>query len=108
VTRDHIGALDENFLELEKSKTCFNLLANMGVAKKTRKFAQVKRVIGQRDNRTKEGKARLEALEKERASKRETVAGELIREAPQMPSHMFFQHNEALVPPYKFVCPSIM
>lgn len=26
--------------------------------------------------------------------------GELVREAPQVPSHMFFQHNSALVPPY--------
>ncbi|PNY28386.1 rRNA-processing protein fcf1 [Tolypocladium capitatum] len=71
----------------------------MGVAKKTRKFGQVKRVIGQRDARLKanEEKAELEAKAK---AKRKTVNGELVREAPQMPSNMFFQHNTALVPPY--------
>lgn len=59
----------------------------------------MKRVIGRRDDRLKENKAKQEALAKEKAQKK-TAAGELIREAPQMPSHMFFQHNTALVPPY--------
>lgn len=72
----------------------------MGVQKKTRKFAQVKRVLGKRDSRLKENIAKNEALQKEKADKRKTITGELIREAPQMPSHMFFKHNEALVPPY--------
>ncbi|KAG5999196.1 hypothetical protein E4U43_002226 [Claviceps pusilla] len=70
----------------------------MGVAKKTRKFGQVKRVIGLRDARLKvnQQKAEAEAQRKEK----KTVNGDLIREAPQMPSNMFFQHNTALVPPY--------
>ncbi|KAK2606186.1 rRNA-processing protein fcf1 [Conoideocrella luteorostrata] len=70
----------------------------MGVAKKTRKFGQVKRVLGQRDARLKvnQQKAEAEAQRKEK----KTISGELIREAPQMPSNMFFQHNTALVPPY--------
>ncbi|KAL6849507.1 rRNA-processing protein fcf1 [Amphichorda felina] len=71
----------------------------MGVAKKTRKFAKVKRVIGRRDDRLQVNKAKAEALAKEKAQKK-TISGELVREAPQMPSHMFFQHNESLVPPY--------
>ncbi|TQS31446.1 hypothetical protein Golomagni_08270 [Golovinomyces magnicellulatus] len=70
----------------------------MGVAKKTRKFAQVKRVIGRQDPRLKENKAKEEQRLKEKAKR--TASGELIREAPQMPSNMFFQHNTALVPPY--------
>ncbi|KAI5461265.1 hypothetical protein BGZ63DRAFT_414072 [Mariannaea sp. PMI_226] len=71
----------------------------MGVAKKTRKFAQVKRVIGHRDARLKDNKIKEELAAKERAAKK-TINGELVREAPQMPSNMFFQHNTALVPPY--------
>ncbi|KAF4119650.1 U3 small nucleolar RNA-associated protein 24 [Geosmithia morbida] len=72
----------------------------MGVAKKTRKFGQVKRVIGRRDDRLKANKEKAEAALAKERSKKTTVAGELIREAPQMPSHMFFQSNQALVPPY--------
>ncbi|KAK4166675.1 Fcf1-domain-containing protein [Cladorrhinum sp. PSN259] len=67
----------------------------MGVAKKTRKFAAVKRVIGKNDDRRKseaEKKASLEIKKKEK---------EAVREIPQMPSSMFFEHNTALVPPYQ-------
>jgi U3 small nucleolar RNA-associated protein 24 len=71
----------------------------MGVAKKTRKFGQVKRVLGLRDARLKENQAKAEMLLKEKAAKK-TINGELIREAPQMPSNMFFEHNTALAPPY--------
>ncbi|KAF5607939.1 uncharacterized protein FSUBG_5041 [Fusarium subglutinans] len=70
----------------------------MGVQKKTRKFAEVKRLIGRRDARLKENKLKAELAQKEKEKK--TINGELIREAPQMPSNMFFQHNTALVPPY--------
>ena len=59
---------------------------------------QVKRVIGRRDARLKENKLKAELAQKEKEKK--TINGELIREAPQMPSNMFFQHNTALVPPY--------
>ncbi|EQK98677.1 hypothetical protein G6O67_000095 [Ophiocordyceps sinensis] len=71
----------------------------MGVAKKTRKFGQVKRMLGQRDARLKVNKEKAE-LEAKAKSKKHTASGELVREAPQMPSNMFFQHNTALVPPY--------
>lgn len=92
----------------------------MGVAKKTRKFGQVrplspkrsiaflantdfnmqvKRVIGLKDTRLKENRLKEELKQKEREAKR-TVGGELVKEAPQMPSNMYFQVNEALVPPY--------
>jgi len=67
----------------------------MGVAKRTRKFATVKRLIGKRDERRKtlaEKNAELEAEKKKK---------EAVREIPQMPSSMFFEHNTALVPPYQ-------
>ena len=59
---------------------------------------QTKRMIGARDARLKSNQEKAEAAAKEKAKK--TANGELIREAPQMPSNMFFQHNMALVPPY--------
>ncbi|KAI1462197.1 Fcf1-domain-containing protein [Annulohypoxylon moriforme] len=71
----------------------------MGVAKKTRKFAQVKRIISRRDarlkvNQEKNAKAVAEAKPK-------NASNEIARrEVPQLPSQLFFQHNEALVPPY--------
>ncbi|KZZ96478.1 FCF1 small subunit [Moelleriella libera RCEF 2490] len=70
----------------------------MGVAKKTRKFGQVKRLIGRRDARLKVNQQKVELEAKKKEEK--TVNGDLIREVPQMPSNMFFKHNEALVPPY--------
>ncbi|KAH7318577.1 Fcf1-domain-containing protein [Stachybotrys elegans] len=70
----------------------------MGVAKKTRKFAEVKRVLGRRDDRIKENQKKKELAEKNKVKK--TIDGEVIREIPQMPSSMFFQYNTSLVPPY--------
>ncbi|KAK3899387.1 Fcf1-domain-containing protein [Staphylotrichum tortipilum] len=70
----------------------------MGVAKRTRKFAtahQVKRMIGRNDDRRKEDAAKKAALELKKKEE------EAVREVPQMPSSMFFQHNTALVPPYQ-------
>ncbi|TPX14162.1 uncharacterized protein E0L32_000556 [Thyridium curvatum] len=69
----------------------------MGVAKKTRKFAQVKRVIGKRDERLKQNKDKADLGNKKKAAE---AAPELIREVPQVSSALFFQANTALVPPY--------
>ncbi|KAF6226585.1 hypothetical protein HO173_009375 [Letharia columbiana] len=66
----------------------------MGVTKKTRKFAQVKRIIGQRDARLKKNQDKA-VIESKRKSK-----DELVREIPQVSSSLFFQYNTALVPPY--------
>ncbi|CAF9937898.1 MAG: hypothetical protein ALECFALPRED_007448, partial [Alectoria fallacina] len=66
----------------------------MGVIKKTRKFAQVKRIIGQRDARLKKNQDKA-VIESKRKSK-----DELVREIPQVSSSLFFQYNTALVPPY--------
>ncbi|KAK3062843.1 hypothetical protein LTS18_003251 [Coniosporium uncinatum] len=67
----------------------------MGVAKRTRKFAQVKRVIGQRDARLKKNQ-----LKGEEEAKKQKKENEVIREIPQVASNLFFQYNTALVPPY--------
>ncbi|KAJ5975190.1 rRNA-processing protein FCF1 [Penicillium waksmanii] len=63
----------------------------MGVHKKSRKFAQAKRAISLRDNRLKEPTNKEEKKPK---------SDDLVREAPQAPSSLFFQYNTALTPPY--------
>jgi U3 small nucleolar RNA-associated protein 24 len=68
-------------------------LAIMGVAKKTRKFASVKRIIGQRDARLKKNQDKGEAEAKK-------PSNDLVREIPQVSSALFFQYNTALAPPY--------
>ncbi|KFX87975.1 hypothetical protein O988_07503 [Pseudogymnoascus sp. VKM F-3808] len=65
----------------------------MGVAKKTRKFGQVKRLIGQRDARLKKN---VDAAAEGQKKKEVTV----VRQIPQVSSALFFQYNTALVPPY--------
>ena len=90
----------------------------MGVQKRTRKFAQTKRVIGKRDSRlydpqisppnqllttqltppttSKENQLKADA----EATKKKTKNNEVVREIPQVSSALFFQHNTALIPPY--------
>ncbi|PMD32019.1 FCF1 small subunit [Hyaloscypha variabilis F] len=70
----------------------------MGVAKKTRKFGAVKRLIGQNDARLKKNQAKGE-LE----SKKKEKGAEIVREVPQVSSALFFQYNTALVPPYNIL-----
>ncbi|OLN82086.1 rRNA-processing protein FCF1-like protein [Colletotrichum chlorophyti] len=73
----------------------------MGVQKKTRKFAEVKRVIGKNDARRKENLKKAEEAVALAKRQRGGPDGEtLVREIPQVPAHMFFQANTALVPPY--------
>ncbi|KAI1075233.1 Fcf1-domain-containing protein [Whalleya microplaca] len=72
----------------------------MGVAKKTRKFGQVKRIISRRDNRLKENQKKAEEAVKAKAKTAAGASGDIRHEVPQLPSQLFFQHNEALVPPY--------
>ncbi|CAG8248144.1 unnamed protein product [Penicillium salamii] len=64
----------------------------MGVQKKTRKFALAKRAISMRDNRLKQNQ--------EKTEKAKQAKDDLVKEAPQAPSSMFFQYNTALAPPY--------
>ncbi|KAL8713544.1 MAG: hypothetical protein Q9220_002406 [cf. Caloplaca sp. 1 TL-2023] len=67
----------------------------MSRVKKTRKFAAVKRIIGQRDARLKKNQNKGED-----EGKRKSKGDEVIREIPQVSSSLFFQYNSALVPPY--------
>ncbi|KAL8703792.1 MAG: hypothetical protein Q9201_003032 [Fulgogasparrea decipioides] len=67
----------------------------MSRVKKTRKFAAVKRVIGQRDARLKKNQNKGEI-----EGKRKSKGDEVIREIPQVSSSLFFQYNTALIPPY--------
>ncbi|KAL8971901.1 MAG: hypothetical protein Q9183_000827 [Haloplaca sp. 2 TL-2023] len=67
----------------------------MSRVKKTRKFAAVKRVIGQRDARLKKNQDKGEV-----EGKRKAKGDEVVREIPQVSSALFFQYNTALVPPY--------
>ncbi|KAL9629685.1 MAG: hypothetical protein Q9164_006770 [Protoblastenia rupestris] len=66
----------------------------MGVQKKTRKFAQVKRTIGQRDARLKKNQLKAEIASKK------PKGDEVVREVPQAPSSLFFQYNTSLQAPY--------
>ena len=70
----------------------------MGKAKKTRKFAQMKRMISPTDCRIKENKTA-------EAKKLQEINDQLntIKNIPQMPTSMFFKHNEALGPPYHII-----
>ncbi|KAL9096534.1 MAG: hypothetical protein Q9163_006437 [Psora crenata] len=67
----------------------------MGVQKRTRKFAQVKRTIGQRDARLKKNQAKAEL-----ATAKKPRGEEIEREIPQPPSSLFFAHNPSLRAPY--------
>ncbi|KAG6902376.1 hypothetical protein C0995_000938 [Termitomyces sp. Mi166 len=63
-------------------------------AKKTRKFAAVKRMLNPNDIRLKENQLKQKKKEEEEKEK-------LVRRVPQVASSLFFAHNTALVPPYR-------
>ncbi|KAK9376464.1 Fcf1-domain-containing protein [Lipomyces chichibuensis] len=65
----------------------------MGKAKKTRKFAAVKRVMS-----SKEVKKSSPTKSTELAKKKDP---ELVKEIPQISSALFFQFNQSLSPPYQ-------
>ncbi|KAL1865951.1 rRNA-processing protein fcf1 [Paecilomyces lecythidis] len=65
----------------------------MGVQKKSRKYAQMKRAISLRDSRLKENQEKSK-------QKTEEKKDDIVREAPQVSSALFFQYNTALTPPY--------
>jgi len=66
----------------------------MGKAKKTRKFAQVKRLLSTKDARLTENKVKQKKKEEE-------VKEQSVRRVTQISSSLFLQHNEALAPPYR-------
>ncbi|PUU77627.1 rRNA-processing protein FCF1 [Tuber borchii] len=67
----------------------------MGVAKRTRKFAQVKRIVSSRDARLKKNQEKQQT-----ATTKKDKSSEVVREIPQVSSSLFFQFNTALRPPY--------
>jgi U3 small nucleolar RNA-associated protein 24 len=78
-----------------KSSDIFTSQFTMAVAKKTRKFGAVKRMIGRRD-------ARLQKVQDngDAKAKQKETGKEIVRAIPQVSSSLFFQYNTALVPPY--------
>ncbi|CAI2177580.1 19777_t:CDS:2 [Funneliformis geosporum] len=68
----------------------------MGKAKKTRKFAEVKRLINPNDSR-------LKSVQEKQKSRQEKKAKEAIHNVPQVASSLFFRHNTALGPPYQIL-----
>ncbi|RKP27023.1 Fcf1-domain-containing protein, partial [Syncephalis pseudoplumigaleata] len=67
-----------------------------GKAKKTRQFAQVKRLLSPND-------ARLKANQAKEKKASEDKEKELVRNIPQMASSLFFKYNTALGPPYHVI-----
>ncbi|KAI9225047.1 Fcf1-domain-containing protein [Blastocladiella britannica] len=68
----------------------------MGKAKKTRKFAEVKRMISPKDTRLKE--VRQKTIKKQETEKKKEV-----KHIEQSASSLFFKFNEALGPPYHII-----
>ncbi|KAF7315138.1 hypothetical protein MIND_00028100 [Mycena indigotica] len=66
----------------------------MTKAKKTRKFATVKRMLNPNDIRLKENQLKQKMKEEKEKEK-------AVRRVPQVASSMFLAHNEALAPPYR-------
>ncbi|EDN11196.1 DUF652 domain-containing protein [Histoplasma capsulatum] len=72
----------------------------MGIQKRTRKFAQMKRAIGSRDSRLKQNQAKAPQKGTDEKKKKKD---DLVREIPQVSSALFFQYNTALTPPYSIL-----
>ncbi|GAA6001449.1 hypothetical protein JCM10207_006672 [Rhodosporidiobolus poonsookiae] len=64
--------------------------------RKTRKFAQVKRMIAPTD-------MRLKANQDKAAQKLKEQKEKEVNRVDAMPTSLFFAHNEALVPPYRVI-----
>ncbi|KAK2760391.1 rRNA-processing protein fcf1 [Arachnomyces sp. PD_36] len=71
----------------------------MGVQKKTRKFAQVKRAISARDSRLKQNQQKHDPKNPLNQKKKDDI----VREIPQAPTSMFFTYNTSLSPPYQIL-----
>ncbi|KAI9142079.1 Fcf1-domain-containing protein, partial [Paraphysoderma sedebokerense] len=67
-----------------------------GKAKKTRKFAEVKRMISPKDTRLKANKEKQAQKEKEKKEQE-------VRHVEQVASSLFFKYNSALGPPYRVI-----
>ncbi|KAK1930658.1 rRNA-processing protein FCF1 [Phytophthora citrophthora] len=72
-------------------------LETMGKAKKTRKFAAVKRMISPRDTRINSVRKAVAKAEEKKRKQAEP------KQIDQIPSNMFFKYNAALGPPYNVI-----
>ncbi|KAL7747609.1 rRNA-processing protein fcf1 [Sorochytrium milnesiophthora] len=68
----------------------------MGKAKKTRKFAEVKRIMAPSDARLKKNKEKTE-------EKVHKEAEQKVRHVAQVASSLFFKYNSALGPPFQII-----
>ncbi|GAA5975436.1 hypothetical protein JCM11641_004263 [Rhodosporidiobolus odoratus] len=64
--------------------------------RKTRKFAEVKRMINPNDMRLKSNQEKAQKKIQEKKEKE-------VNRIDAMPTSLFFSHNEALVPPYRVI-----
>ncbi|KAG0654057.1 hypothetical protein C6P46_001993 [Rhodotorula mucilaginosa] len=64
--------------------------------RKTRKFADVKRMVNPKD-------MRLKANQEKQKEKEEAVKAKEVNRVDAMPTSLFFSHNQALVPPYRVI-----
>ncbi|PKK73255.1 Fcf1-domain-containing protein [Rhizophagus irregularis] len=69
----------------------------MGKAKKTRKFAEVKRLINPADSRL----LVYKSIQEKQKKRQEEKTKESVRNVPQVASSLFFRYNTALGPPYR-------
>jgi U3 small nucleolar RNA-associated protein 24 len=69
----------------------------MGKSRRTRQFAQVKRIINLRDDRKKTDSAKKIKQAPKKDAEEET------KYVPQVPSSLFFLYNNALGPPYRIL-----
>ena len=69
----------------------------MGKAKRTRKFAAVKRMLNPNDLRLKKNQEKQKAKEEKRRKE------QAPRHVEQTPSALFFKYNEQLGPPYHVI-----
>ncbi|GAA5833762.1 hypothetical protein JCM3775_005084 [Rhodotorula graminis] len=64
--------------------------------RKTRAFAQVKRMVNPNDMRLKANQEKAKKAEEDKKEKE-------VNRVDAMPTSLFFSHNEALVPPYRVI-----
>lgn len=74
----------------------------MGKAKKTRKFAAVKRTLNtKKDQRLTQNNANNNNTNKKKGGGGVVDDPELTRSVPQVSSALFFKYNESIKPPYQ-------
>ncbi|RHZ89948.1 hypothetical protein Glove_9g120 [Diversispora epigaea] len=75
------------------SRLRLSFFQKMGKAKRTRKFAEAKRLLNPKDSR-------LKSVQEKQKTKEEQKRKSEVRNVPQVASSLFFRYNTALGPPY--------